>query len=47
MNEEKGLMDIIHKQSQEIEKLEKEKRDLYIWIGVVSLASTIIAILAT
>lgn len=47
MNEENRLMDIIHKQSQEIAKLEKEKRDLYIWIGVVALASTVIAILTT
>ena len=41
MNEENRLLDVISQQSNEIDKLEKHINSLYVWIGIVAVASVI------
>lgn len=47
MNEENRLLDVISQQSQHIDLLEKQIQKLYVWIGVVSLASVLLTVLLT
>jgi hypothetical protein len=47
MNEENRLLDVISEQSNQIDMLEKHIQKLYIWIGLVSLASVVLTLILT